>query len=105
MPLRFTWERIDELGRDGVVDRLTKAESGEPGAMRALAELVAAGTGTATADEVMADPPGFEPAFAACLTAWLLALHGPEMKPKAVDENPLNRLRTWLSTLFRRHTR
>lgn len=78
IPLRFTWQAIDVLGRTGVSDIFARAKSGEPGDVGALADLiVVASAGAVTRDELMAEPPSISAGLAAVLEAWLLAMHGP----------------------------
>ena len=87
IPLRFTWEAIDALGRNGVSEVFGRAQSGEPGDMGALADLiVVASAGAVTRDELMANPPSISAGLAAVLEAWLLAMHGPARQPAEGQE-------------------
>lgn len=105
IPLRFTWGRIDSVGRNGLTELLQKADSGDAGGLQALADLIEIGSGQAlSAAEIMADPPAYTVAYEAVVGAWLLALYGPSREPEASSANPPNRLRTLFSRVFRRRT-
>lgn len=104
VPLRFTWAAIDGLGRSGVTELFARVDSGEPGDMAALAQLVAAASGGAlTVEAVMADPPAFNDAYVAVLEAWALAARRPQGDQR--EANPLIRLWTSWKRFWRRHFR
>lgn len=102
IPLRFTWAAIDGLGRMGVTELLETSGSGQPGDMAALAKLIeAASSGAIKAEDLMSsDAMSFTDGYVAVLKAWTAAARRPSGVER--DANPLNRLWTWLKTLYRR---
>lgn len=107
IPLRFTWERIDALGRNGLSEKMEQVDGGDAGGLHALAELLEIGSGgEVSAQAVMADPPPYILAYQAVVDAWLLALYGPNRKAEGEGgANPPSRLRTLFSRVFRRRMR
>lgn len=98
--LRFTWARIDAMGRSWIVDAFAKMVKGEPGCQAAMADMLVLVSGgeIQPADVLSEEQPvvGFEVAFKALEEAWLLARFGPARRP-AEDgpENPRKSRRTW----------
>jgi hypothetical protein len=108
VPLRFTWRAIDTLGAARVGELLEAAGSGRPGDMTALAALVeAASGGKVSVDDLMnGQAPAFGPCYLAVLTAWAGATRVPQGEDgDKADANPLQRLLTWSSGLWRRLSR
>lgn len=110
VPLRFTWSRIDAVGRDWIVDAFGKMVKGEPGCQAAMADMLilASGHEIKASDLLSEDGPvvGFEAAFKALEDAWAVARFGPTRRP-AEDgaENPRKSLRTWLRRFRRPRSR
>lgn len=100
IPLRFTWPRIDAVGRAWIVKQFETVIAGKDGCQAAMAELlVLASGGEISATDLLSEdgePLGFETAFKALEDAWLLARFGPTRRP-AEDgpENPPKTRRTW----------
>lgn len=102
VPLRFTWRAIDTIGRVGVTEMIEKAGAGEAGDMTALAKLIeAASDGALKADAIMDDQiVSFTQGYLAVIQAWAAAARRPDGVQR--EENPPQRLLTWLKTLWRR---
>lgn len=103
VPLRFTWRRVDEIGRKALVQLFADAHEGEPGSDATVARLLEiASGGELKAAELIDNPPGLAVATQALADAWGLYQWGPGGPPKDRPENPLNRLWIRLKRLFRR---
>lgn len=106
VPLRFTWARIDAVGREWIVKQFETIIAGKDGCQAAMAEmLVLASGGEVSATDLLSEhgePLGFETAFKALEDAWTLARFGPTRRP-AEDgpANPQKTRRTWWR-LFRK---
>lgn len=104
--LRFTWARIDAVGREWIVQRFQDAIDGKAGCQGALVELlVLASGGELTAAAMLSDdeePVPFEEAYRALEDAWLLARFGPTRKAPGQPENPRKSRLTWWRRFFRR---
>ena len=104
--LRFTWSRIDAVGRDWIVQRLQDVIAGKAGCQAALVELlVLASGGELKATDLLSDEQegvAFEPAFRAIEDAFLLARFGPTRKATGQPENPRKSRPTWLRRFFQR---
>ena len=92
IPLRFTWARIDAVGRDWIVTRLQGVIEGKTGCQAALAELIVLASGGAITaadlfDEDKAVLP-FEASSEALLNAWALARFGPSGKASGQPSDP-----------------
>ena len=102
--LRFTWSRIDAVGRDWIVERFQSVISGKPGCQAALVELlVLASGGVLTASDMLSEdiePIPFEEGFKALEEAWLLARFGPSRKADGQPANPPKSRRTWWRRFF-----
>ena len=92
IPLRFTWARIDAVGRDWIVTRLQSVIEGKTGCQAALAELIVLASGGAitAADLFDEDKPvlPFEVSSEALLNAWTLARFGPSGKAAGQPSDP-----------------
>ena len=91
-PLRFTWARIDAVGRDWIVTRLQSVIEGKQGCQAALAELIVLASGGAVTasdlfDEAQPVLP-FEVSSDALLNAWALARFGPSRKATGQPLDP-----------------
>lgn len=99
VPLRFTWARIDAVGRDWIIAALTRMIEGKAGCQEAMAELlVLASGGEIKASDLFGDEGpalGFETAYRAIEDAWLLARFGPSRKPEDAKPNPQMTRRIW----------
>lgn len=97
--LRFTWSRIDAVGRDWIVQRFQDAIGGKAGCQAALVELlVLASGGEITATSLLSEeqePLPFEAAYKSLEEAWLLARYGPSRKARGQPENPQKSPTTW----------
>jgi len=106
--LRFTWSRIDAVGRDWIVDRLQTAITGKAGCQGALAELlVLASGGLLAASDLLSDgrePVPYEAAFKAVEDAWILARFGPARKADGQPGNPQKSRQTWWKRIWRRQS-
>lgn len=104
VPLSFTLRRVAKYGRDGLVSRLALVTEGGEGDGQALAELLElASGGEIKADSVIDRIVGLDATVLALHQAWSLARFGPSGRPEDQREaNPLKRLWTSLSTLWRR---
>lgn len=98
IPLRFTWARIDAVGRDWIVTRLQTVLGGKAGCQAALAELIVLASGGAiTAGDLFdEDKPvlPFEASSEALLNAWTLARFGPSGKVSGQPPDPQKSPRT-----------
>lgn len=100
IPLRFTWPRIDAVGRKWIVAQFESIVAGGDGCQAAMAELlVLASGGEVSATDLLSEDGetlSFETAFKALEDAWLLARFGPTRRP-AEDgpANPQKTRRTW----------
>lgn len=106
VPLRFTWPRIDAMGRSWIVESFAKMVKGEPGCQAAMADMLVLVSGgeIQPSDVLSNDQPvvGFEPAFKALEDAWLVARFGPTRRPaEDGSENPRKTRPTWLKRFFR----
>ncbi len=100
IPLRFTWSRIDAVGREWIVKQFETILAGRDGCQAAMAELlVLASGGELTATDLLneeSEPLGFETAFKALEDAWVLARFGPTRRPaESGNENPQKPRRMW----------
>lgn len=97
--LRFTWARIDAVGRDWIVNRFQDVIGGKAGCQAALVELlVLASGGDLTAADLLSDdhePLPFEESYRALEDAWLMARFGPTRKAAGQPENPQKSRRIW----------
>ena len=104
--IRFTWARIDAVGRDWIVERFQDVINGKPGCQAALVELlVLASGGELSASDMLSDekePLPFEEAYRALEDAWLLARFGPTRKASGQPENPRTNRLTWWRRFFQR---
>lgn len=106
VPIRFSWARIDAMGRSWIVDAFGKMVKGEPGCQAAMADmLVLTSGGEIQPADVLSeegDVVGFEPAFKALEDAWLIARFGPTRRPaEDGSENPRKSRPTWWRRCFR----
>lgn len=101
IPLRFTWARIDAVGRTWIVEKFQQMVEGAEGCQGAMAEMLhLASAGELTVATLLSeDGPqaDFEAAFSALESAWALARFGPSRRP-AEDgaENPRKSRLMWL---------
>lgn len=104
IPLRFTLGRVAQMGRETIIAKLALATQGGEGDGTALADLLELTSGgVLTADDLADKVVGFDVALMALHTAWTLSRFGPKGKPQGPREaNPLKRLWTSLTTLWRR---
>lgn len=105
VPLRFTIGRMGQMGRDGIVSRISSVIEGLPGDGQALAELLdlTSGGEISAKDVLEGEQPPLELAIFAITEAWALFRFGPLRKPESEGSaNPLIRLWTQLKTLYRR---
>lgn len=106
--LRFTWSRIDAVGRDWIVDRFQSVIGGKAGCQAALVELlVLASGGALTASDLLSEdiqPIPFEDGFKALEEAWLLARFGPSRKADGQPANPQMSRTTWWRRFFPRRS-
>lgn len=106
-PLRFTWARIDAVGREWIVEKFAAIIAGKAGCQAAMAELlVLASGGAIETSELLSEDGetlvGFEAAFEALNDAWLIARFGPTRKAPGQPENPPKRRPTRLRRFFAR---
>jgi hypothetical protein len=106
-PLRFTWTRIDAVGREWIVEKFAAIIAGKAGCQAAMAELlVLASGGAIETSELLTDDGdtlvGFEAAFEALNDAWLIARFGPSRKAPGQPGNPPKRRPTRLRRFFER---
>lgn len=100
IPLRFTWARIDAVGREWIVKQFETIIAGKDGCQAAMAELLVLASGAElTATDLLnedGEPLGFETAFKALEDAWTLARFGPTRRPaEDGQENPQKPRRMW----------
>lgn len=102
--LQFTLGRVARIGRRDLVSKLALVLRGDEGDGDALAVLLDLASGGAVdADTVRDKAISMDTAAVALNQAWALARFGPTGKPTGQgDANPLIRLWTSLSTLWRR---
>lgn len=109
VPLRFSWDRIDAVGRAWIVERFEAVIAGGEGCQQALAELLVLASGdevkAAEMFDTSASPMPFELVSAALLEAWHLARFGPNGKADGQPTNPQKSRPTWLRRLFARQSR
>lgn len=102
--LRFTWSRIDAVGRDWIVERFQSIINGKPGCQAALVELlVLASGGVLSATDMLSEdiePIPFEDGFHALEDAWLLARFGPSRKADGQPANPPKSRPIWWKRFF-----
>lgn len=104
VPLQFTLRRVSQIGRAALVAKLSDVMRGAEGDGVNLAELLElASGGEINAADALDGVIGLDAAAVAVHAAWALARYGPTGEPQGQgDGNPLSRLWTSLSTLWRR---
>lgn len=102
--LQFTLGRVGQMGRETIIAKLALVTQGGEGDGQALADLLElASGGELKANETLDQVLGFDVALVALHDAWTFSRFGPSGKPQGQrDGNPLMRLWTSLTTLWRR---